>query len=160
MEMTIEKLRQYPALIKEIQNIDKSIDKLLERAQDIPVVMGKISGSMQDHPYIQTHISIEMDEPREADAIDRRLRIKRQRRVEAAELAAEIEQFIAGISDSTDRQIFEMIFLERKKQREVAEAVCLERSAVSKRIKSQLSHNSQKSYGIVNVGNQDGCLPF
>lgn len=144
VEMTREKLRQYLALIKEIQSIDKSIEKLLDRAQDIPTVMGKVSGSMQDHPYIQTHISVEMDEPREADAIDRMLRIKRRRRAEVVELAAEIERFIADIPDSTDRQIFEMVFLERKKQREVAETVRLERSAVSKRIKAQLSHNSQK----------------
>lgn len=145
VEMTREKLRQYLALLKEIQNLDKSIEKLLDRALDIPTVMGKVSGSMQDHPYIQTHISVEMDEPKEADAIERRLRIKRRRREEAEELAAEIEQFVAGIPDSTDRQIFEMVFLEGKKQREVAEAVRLERSAVSKRIKAQLSHNSQKS---------------
>ncbi len=136
--MTREKLRQYPALLKELQNLDKSIEKLLDRAQDVPTVVGKVSGSMQDHPYIQTHINVEMDEPREADAIERRLRIKRQRRAEVAELAAEIERFIADIPDSTDRQIFEMVFLDRKKQREVAEAVCLERSRVSHRIADYL----------------------
>ena len=58
----------------------------------------------------------------------------------------EIEQFIAEISDSRDRQIFELIYIDGKKQREVAEHVGMERSSVSKKIDAvlQLSHNSQK----------------
>jgi DNA-directed RNA polymerase specialized sigma24 family protein len=58
----------------------------------------------------------------------------------------EIERFIAGIPDSLDRQIFELSFLDGKKQCEVGEELGMERSSVSKRINSflQLSHNSQK----------------
>ncbi|SHK34184.1 sigma factor-like helix-turn-helix DNA-binding protein [Hespellia stercorisuis] len=46
----------------------------------------------------------------------------------------EIEEFIAGIPDSTDRQIFELSFLEGKKQQEIADELGLERSSISKRI--------------------------
>lgn len=144
MEMTREKLKQYRALKKEIGSLEKAIDKLRDRALDIPEVIGKVTASSHDFPYIEEHITVRMNEPKEADAITRRIRIKEKRKEEAEKAALEIEQFIAGIPDSTDRQIFEMVFLERKKQREVAEIVGFEQSSVSKRITARLklSYNS------------------
>ena len=138
MEMTREKLKQYRALKREIESLEKAIDKLRDRALDIPEVMGKVTASSHDFPYIEEHITVRMDEPKEADAISRRIWIKEKRKEEAEKAALEIEQFIAGIPDSTDRQIFEMVFLERKKQREVADAVSLERSSIAKRISKYL----------------------
>lgn len=139
-------LKQYTAIQREITALDKSIDKLRDRALDIPVVQGKVTGSSRDWPYIETHYTVLMDEPREADMLSRRIRIKEQRKQEAEQVALEIEQFIAGIPDSTDRQIFELIFLEGKTQQEVAEIVHLERSWVSRRIERclQEAHKAQK----------------
>ena len=139
-------LKQYRALKKELVLIDQGIERLQERAENIPTVMGKVTGSSHDWPYIETHYPVYMDEPKEADEIDRRLRIKRARQEEVSRLAAEIEEYIAGIPDSSDRQIFEMCFLQGKKQREVAETLGMERSNISVRIRKvlQLSHNSQK----------------
>jgi DNA-directed RNA polymerase specialized sigma24 family protein len=137
-------LRQYRALKKELLLIDQGIDRLRERAMDVPTVAGKVTGSSRDWPYIETHYPVWMDEPKEADEIRRRLRIKEKRREEVSQLAVEIEQFIAGIPDSTDRQIFELCFLEGKSQNDVAKQINLERSSIAKRIASQLSHNSQK----------------
>lgn len=87
-----------------------------------------------------------MDEPKEGDEINRRLRIREKRREQIRESVLEIEQFIAGIPDSIDRQIFEFTYLDGLKQWEVADKVGLERSSISKRIDSYLkvSHNSQK----------------
>lgn len=144
--MTREKLNQYRALKKEIKILDDSIDKLRERALDIPTVIGTVQSSQADFPYIEQHISVQMDEPNESDVIKRRIRIKEKRKEEASRLILEIEQFISGIPDSTDRQIFELIYLHGKKQREVADVVGMERSGVSKKISKYLnvSHNSQK----------------
>lgn len=144
--VTREKLNQYRALKKEIKILDDSIDKLRERALDIPTVIGKVQSSQAEFPYIEQHISVQMDEPNESDVIKRRIRIKEKRKEEANRLILEIEQFISGIPDSTDRQIFELIYLQGKKQREVADGVGMERSGVSKKISKYLnvSHNSQK----------------
>lgn len=144
--MTREKLNQYRALKKEIKILDDSIDKLRERALDIPTVIGKVQSSQAEFPYIEQRISVQMDEPNESDVIKRRIRIKEKRKEEVNKLILEIEQFIAEIPDSTDRQIFEMIYLQGKKQREVADVVGMERSGVSKKISKYLnvSHNSQK----------------
>ena len=87
-----------------------------------------------------------MDEPKEADEISKQIRIREQRREQVEKLITEIEQFIAEIPDSRDRQIFELIYIDGKKQSEVAESMGVERSSVSKKITAvlQLSHKSQK----------------
>lgn len=136
--MTRKKLKQYKVLKKEIERLDKAIDELQNRALDIPTVIGKVQASQRDFPYIEQHISVQMDEPKEADMISRRILIRQKRRDEVNELCLEIEKFIAGIPDSVDRQIFELVYLDGKKQREVAEAVGLERSSISKRISKYL----------------------
>ena len=116
-------LRQYRPLLKEIELLSKKLDKLQERAYNVPEVLGKVTGSSKDFPYTEEHITVRMDEPK--------MRIN-ERRLDKAEAARlEIEQFIAAIPDSTDRQIFELSFLEGKKQREVADVVGYSRGRVS-----------------------------
>lgn len=136
--VTREKLNQYRALKKEIKILDDSIDKLRERALDIPTVIGKVQSSQAEFPYIEQHISVQMDEPNESDVIKRRIRIKEKRKEEANRLILEIEQFISGIPDSTDRQIFELIYLQGKKQREVAEAVGYSRGRIPQKVSQYL----------------------
>lgn len=131
-------LRQYRALKKELLLIDQGIDRLRERAMDVPTVAGKVTGSSRDWPYIETHYPVWMDEPKEADEIRRRLRIKEKRREEVSRLAVEIEQYIAGIPDSTDRQIFELLFLEGITQQDAANIVGYTQARVSQRISDVL----------------------
>lgn len=136
--MTKKDLNQYKALKKEIERLDKAIENLRDRALGIPTVIGKVQASQQDFPYIEQHISVQMDDPKEADMITRRIQIRQKRRDEANELCLEIEKFIAEISDSVDRQIFEMVYLDGKKQKEVAELMGFERSSIAKRISKYL----------------------
>lgn len=78
-----------------------------------------------------------------------RLQDRDRRRKEKLEKeCAEIADFIEGIEDSLTRRIFRMIFIEGRRQKDVAKAVHLDRSSVSKKIDAflQLSHNSQKSH--------------
>ena len=138
------RLKQYGALKKELQMLDDKLDKLYERQENVPEVMGKVTGSSKDFPYTQVRTTVRMAEPKENDAITKLIRIKEQRREQVNDLIVEIEEFIAGIPDSETRQIFELTYLEGKKQREVAEEVGLEQSSISKRITAflQLSYNS------------------
>ena len=124
-------LRQYRPLLKEIELLSKKLDKLQERAYNVPEVLGKVTGSSKDFTYTEERITVRMDEPKESDEISSLMRIN-ERRLDKAEAARlEIEQFIAAIPDSTDRQIFELSFLEGKKQREVADVVGYSRGRVS-----------------------------
>lgn len=127
-------LKQYRALLREQALNDKAIDKLYDRAAEVPTVMGKVVGSSKDFPYTEIRTSVQMDEPKESDEIARRLRIRKQRQEQIRAAVLEIEQFIAGIPDSTDRQIFELTFLEGKTQEEVAIAVGYSRSRISQRV--------------------------
>lgn len=144
--MTREKLNQYRALKKEIKILDDSIDKLRERIQDIPTVVGKVQSSQKDFPYIESRCTVLMDDPKEADVIKRRIQIKEKRKEEVNKLILDIEQFISCIPDSNDRMIFDMLYLQGKKQREVADKIGMERSGISKKVSKYLdvSHNSQK----------------
>nr|DAL41798.1 MAG TPA_asm: DNA-directed RNA polymerase specialized sigma subunit [Caudoviricetes sp.] len=72
-----------------------------------------------------------MDEPKESDEISRLMRINEKRLDKAEADRLEIEQFIAAIPNSTDRQIFELSFLQGKKQIEVANVVGYSRGRVS-----------------------------
>ena len=141
-----QKLNQYRALQREIPKLNKDLVKLYERLEDIPVVSGKVSKSSDDFPYIEQHVTVEMEEPKQATEIKKQIRCK-EIRLEQAEMdKTEIEMFIASIPDSLDRQIFELTFIDGKRQQSVGKIVGLERSSISKRIDKylQLSHNSQK----------------
>lgn len=127
-------LKQYRALLKEQALNDKAIDKLYDRAAKVPTVMGKVVGSSHDFPFTEVRTSVQMDEPKEADEIDRRLRIRKERQEQIRGTVVEIEQFIVSIPDSTDRQIFELIFLEGKTQEEVGEILGYTKGRISQRI--------------------------
>lgn len=146
MRMDKKKLSQLRPLKKELELIDKKLDRLYDRQENVPVVLGKVVGSSKNFPYTEVRTTVQMDEPKEADEIDKQIRIREKRREQVEKLITEIEQFIAEIPDSRDRQIFELIYIDGKKQREVAESMGVERSSVSKKITAvlQLSHKSQK----------------
>lgn len=127
-------LKQYRALLKEQILNDKAIDKLYDRAAQVPTIMGKVVGSSKDFPFTEVRTTVQMDEPKEADEIARRLRIRKERQEQIREAVLEIEQFIAGIPDSTDRQIFEMTFLEGITQDEVGEKLGYSKGRISQRI--------------------------
>ena len=132
------KLKQYGALKEELQMLDDKLDKLYERQENVPEVMGKVTGSSQDFPYTQVRTTVRMAEPKENDAIKKLIRIKEQRREQVNDLIVEIEEFIAGIPDSETRQIFELTYLEGKKQREVAEQLGYTKGRISQKITQYL----------------------
>lgn len=146
MEVDKKILKQYKSLQKELKMLDKKIDRLYDRQASLPTVMGKVTKSSDDFPYIEEHVSVQMDEPKEAEEIRRLLLIRENMREQVRKSLLSIETFIADIPDSTDRQIFELTFLEGKKQREVADLIGIERSVVSKRITNYINlHTNHKN---------------
>ncbi len=132
------RLRQYRALKQELESLEGTIEHLSERAAEIPTVKGKVTASGLEWPYIEQHVTVEMADPKEADAIKRRIRIKKIRKTEAECLAAEIEEFIAGIPDSMDRQIFELVYLEGKTMQETGEQLGYTKGRISQKISEVL----------------------
>lgn len=142
-------LKQYLPLKREQEKLEKKIDDLYGRLDDVPVVLGTVKGSMDVHPYIETHMTVQMTEPKEADTINRLIKINEARKGQVDKLLIEIEEFIADIPDSTNRQIFELTFLQDKKQREISEIVGLERSVISKRITNYLNLHTKHKNNMV-----------
>lgn len=131
-------LKQYRALLKEQALNDKAIDKLYDRAAEVPTVMGKVVGSSKDFPFTEVRTTVQMDEPKEADEIAKRLRIRKERQEQIREAVLDIEQFIAGIPDSGARQIFEMSYLEGKKQHVIADELGYSRGRIPQIINQYL----------------------
>lgn len=138
MRMDKKKLSQLRPLKKELELIDKKLDRLYDRQENVPVVLGKVVGSSKNFPYTEVRTTVQMDEPKEADEIDKQIRIRKKRREQVEKLITEIEQFIAEIPDSRDRQIFELRYIDGMKQREVSGIVGYSQGRVSQIIKGYL----------------------
>lgn len=138
--MSIDDLRELKYLKKELIRLDQQIGRLEEK--EIPVVAGKVKGSSRDFPYIEVRTSVLMDEPVTADAVEKLLKIKRERRQLVERKIIELEQFIKEIPDSLTRQVFELYFQDGKRQKDVAEQLHIERSSVSKKITAYIKFHT------------------
>ena len=136
--MDKKKLSQLRPLKRELVLIDKRLDKLYERQENVPTVLGKVTGSSRDFPYTEVRTSVLMDEPKEMDEIDKQIRIREKRREQVEKLITEIELFIAEIPDSRDRQIFELRYIEELTMKKVGERVGYSKGRVSQIISGYL----------------------
>lgn len=143
--MDKQRLMEYQKLKREQELLARRMEALA--ARELPVVAGKVKASSREFPYTEHRVSVQMDEPEAADRIWRMQKIYRERQERVGQQMLEIEEFIDGIEDAETRQIFEMRFMEGRKQKWIADAIHLERSSVSRKISTylQLAHNSQKS---------------
>ena len=136
--MEKNKLEQYTALVKEVPMLNRKLDRLYEKKQTIPTVRGKVQASSREFPYIETHVEVLMDEPKEAERIMEQIQINEKRLEQAEMLKAEIEMFIADIEDAKDRLIFECVYLKGMKMKEVAAMLGYSKGRVSQRISKTL----------------------
>lgn len=118
--------------------LEDKMEKLNERAERIPTVAGTVKGSMSAFPYIETHMSVVMSEPKQADVIYRQMMINGKRQEQVDELLTEIEEFISQIPDSNARQIFELIYLNGKTQQEVGEQLGYTKGRISQIVSENL----------------------
>ena len=137
-------LKKYKPNKDRLIRIENQIQELCER--EPTVVMGKVTGSSADFPYTEVRTSVQMYDPYEEENVRRQIRRKEADRLLILKEQKEVEDYINGIDDPEIKEIFELSFLEGKKQDEVAEIVNIDRSYVSKKISDylKLSHFSQK----------------
>lgn len=126
--------------MKEIPKIKSDIAKLERRLAEVPTVSGKVMKSSDDFPYIKQHVTVEMAEPKLATEIKNQIRLKELRLDKAERDKTAIEKFIAGIEDSTDRMIFELLYLSDKRvsQTKVGDTVGYSQGRISQIIKTYL----------------------
>lgn len=137
-------LKKYRSNKDRLIRIEERIQELCER--EPTVVMGKVTGSSADFPYTEVRTSVQMYDPYEDENVRQQIRRKEADRLRILKEQKEVEDYINGIDDPEIKEIFELSFIEGKKQDEVAEIVNIDRSYVSKKISDylKLSHFSQK----------------
>lgn len=136
--MDRKQMRNYKTNEREIALIDTALDRLQERLAEVPVISGKVTKSGDDFPYIEEHVTVQMQEPREATSIKDEIRKKKMRKEILYEEMQEVEKFIRELPEGIDKRIFELTYLEGKRQWEVADEVGYSRGRVTQIIGSYL----------------------
>lgn len=131
-------LKRYKPNKDRLIRIENQIQELCER--ESTVVMGKVTGSSVDFPYTEVRTSVQMYDPYEEENIRRQIRRKESDRLRILKEQKEVEDYINGIDDPEIKEIFELSFIEGKKQDEVAEIVGYSRGRISQKIGEQLKN--------------------
>ena len=111
-----------------------------EKNREIPVVSGKVRGSMREFPYIETHVGVELYEPEAMEVSLQRIRRYQTKLLEAERKKLEIEQFVEEIPDPELRLIFRLRFLDGMKQAAMARKINLDQSRISRKIHNFLKN--------------------
>ena len=129
-------LKRYKPNKDRLIRIENQIQELCER--ESTVVMGKVTGSSVDFPYTEVRTSVQMYDPYEEENIRRQIRRKESDRLRILKEQEEVEDYLNRIGDTEIKEIFELSFIEGKKQIEVAEIVGYSRGRISQKIGEQL----------------------
>lgn len=129
-------LKKYRSNKDRLIRIEERIQELCER--EPTVVMGKVTGSSADFPYTEVRTSVQMYDPYEEENVRRQIRRKEADRLLILKEQKEVEDYINGIDDSEIKEIFELAFVEGKKQQEVADIVGYSRGRISQIISEYL----------------------
>lgn len=131
-------LKRYRANRRELLSLERTLERLYAQLEDVPDVSGKVSKSSDDFPYIEQHVTVQMQEPKKASEIKDRIRKKEKRHKALLADMAEAEQIIMKMPEGLSRQILELVYLEGMSQQEVGEVVGYTQSMVSKIIKTTM----------------------
>lgn len=129
-------LKKYRSNKDRLIRIEERIQELCER--EPTVVMGKVTGSSTDFPYTEVRTSVQMYDPYEEENVRQQIRRKEADRLRILKEQKEVEDYINGIDDPEIKEIFELSFIEGKKQIEVAEMVGYSRGRISQKIGEQM----------------------
>ena len=133
--MDKECLKRYRANRRELLSLERTLERLYAQLEDVPDVSGKVSKSSDDFPYIEQHVTVQMQEPKKASEIKDRIRKKEKRHKALLADMAEAERIIMKMPEGLSRQILELVYLEGMSQQEVGEAVGYTQARVSQIIR-------------------------
>ena len=129
--MDKKQLKKYKSNKRRIAGIKKTIDKLEEQLDNVPVVPGKVTKSGDEFPYIEQHVKVVMEEPKEATRLKERIREKREDLGRLEQENEEVEKYIEQLPVGMKKEIFEMVYLDGMTQEAVADIVGYSKGRVS-----------------------------
>lgn len=132
MDMTKELLSTYRSKKDEIIELDWMLNNRWRSETMIgnDVILDYSKG----YPMPQSVVGFDQDKYERAQERDLR------RKKELEQECTEMETFVENIVDSITRRIFRMCFIEGRKQKDVAKAIHLDQSRVSRRVDDYLKN--------------------
>ncbi len=138
-------------ILKKHKGNKERLKRLEEKIQDLcsteaEEVLGKVRGSSKDFPYTEVRTSVLMADPYEQEKINKQIRKTEAERMLLKAEVDEVDEYIEAIGDPEIKEIFELAFVEGKKQREIGEKLNIDRSRISRKISDYLknAHKAQK----------------
>ena len=140
MDMTKERLSTYQSKKDEIVELDWMLNNRWR--SETMIGNDVIFDYSKGYPMPQSVVGFDQDKYERAQERDLRKKQKLEQECE------EIEEWVEAIPDSITRRIFRMCFIEGRKQKDVAKAVHLDRSRISRRIDDYLknAHKAQNAH--------------
>ena len=133
--MNREKLNRHKQNRRELALIERQLDRLYERLENVETVSGKVAKSGDDFPYIEEHVTVQMAEPKAATAIKDQIQEKEDRqRVIQGEIE-QVEDFIDALPDGIEKRVMEMVYLDGESQYDAADVLEITQGRVSQIIK-------------------------
>lgn len=129
--MDRKRLNRHKSNKQEMALIEKQLDRLYERLENVETVSGKVTKSGDDFPYIEEHVTVQMAEPKAATAIKDQIREKEARQMVLQKEVEQVEDFIDALPDGIEKRVMEMVYLDDMTQRETANAVGYTQARVS-----------------------------
>lgn len=134
--MDKQRLKKHKANKERLKRLEEKIQDLC--STEAEEVMGKVRGSSKDFPYTEVRTSVLMADPYEQEKIDKQIRKAEAERMLLKADIDEVDEYIEAIGDSEIKEIFELAFVEGKKQQEVADIVGYSRGRISQIISGYL----------------------
>ena len=119
--MTREKIRKYKANKIEFQRVERSWAKLEKRLSSVPDVSIKVQKSSDEFPYIEEHVTVRAQEPKEATKLKERIANKKVYRDKISAEIDEVEKYIDDMPEGIKKDIFEMVYIDGMTQGEAAD---------------------------------------
>ena len=127
--MDKKRLKKYIPNKARLKRIEERISDLCTTEPE--EIMGKVRGSSKDFPYTEVRTSVMIPDPDEQGRINEQIRRKEAQRLQVLEEIQEVEEFLDRIEDVELREIFELLYVDGKKQREVADIIGYSRGRIS-----------------------------
>lgn len=134
--MDKQRLKKHKANKERLKRLEEKIQDLC--STEAEEVMGKVRGSSKDFPYTEVRTSVLMADPYEQEKIDKQIRKAEAERMLLKAEVDEVDEYIEAIGDPEIKEIFELAFVEGKKQQEVADIVGYSRGRISQIISGYL----------------------
>lgn len=133
------RLSSYHRDVERAEKIDRDIAALEKKRSEVQTHKDKVQASQYDFPYIQAHVTVDVEDPAEVDALNRRLAHKRKDAAFNAMKRADVLAFMDWLEEGDLKDTIRAIYIERtKKQSQAAKELGISSGRLSQKVTEEL----------------------